>query len=417
MSVARVRRNPRSVRLVLSLLLLVGGTALGTAGVRGATAAPETKEASRILVDGPQASDGKAEGASRGRVALLLGIYCTLIVGASLVGGFLPAWIELTHTRLQYMMSFVGGLMLGIGVFHMLPHAIHELGSTERAALWLMLGLVSMFFLIRAFHFHQHGPTAPPHVTECGHDHDRDDHHDHDHGRGDAEVDLLPVLQHHDHGHARGHGHGHGHGAAHELSWLGVAIGLSVHTLIDGLALGASMQADAGHGALWSLFGLQTFLAILLHKPLDAVSITSLMAAGGWSLRARFLVNAGFALMCPLGAVAFALGLQSAGAGQGTVVGCALAFSAGTFLCISLGDLLPEMEFHDHHRVPLSLLLLGGIGLAWAIEQTHEHEHGHDHAAAHGRAHGATQGPAAQGDHGHSHAHDHDHRTGRGQER
>lgn len=397
MSAARVRRNPCSPRLALALLLILGGTPVGALSARGATVTPEAKEAPRIHVVEPAASPATGpDGASRGRVALLLAGYCTLIVAASLVGGFLPAWIELTHTRLQYMMSFVGGLMLGIGVFHMLPHAVHELGSTERAATWLMLGLVSMFFLIRAFHFHQHGPAAPPHVAECGHDHD------HDGGT------VLPVLQDHDHDHdhGRGNGHAHGHGAAHELSWLGVAIGLSVHTLIDGLALGASLEADAGHGALWSLFGLQTFLAIVLHKPLDAVSITSLMAAGGWSLRARTLVNAGFALMCPLGAVAFVLGLRNLGGMQGTVVGCALAFSAGAFLCISLGDLLPEMEFHDHHRVPLSLLLLGGIGLAWAIEQTHEHEGGHDHAHAAPHAAAPAQGPTTHD--GHAHPHDHD---------
>ena len=34
-------------------------------------------------------------------------------------------------------------------------------------------------------------------------------------------------------------------------------------------------------GTAWSLAGLGTFLAVFLHKPLDAMSITSLMAASG----------------------------------------------------------------------------------------------------------------------------------------
>jgi zinc and cadmium transporter len=277
----------------------------------------------------------------------LLGVYCLLIVGASLAGGILPSLINLTHTRMQLMMSFVGGLMLGIGVFHMLPHAFEALGSIQQVALWLMIGLVTMFFLIRAFHFHQHGPAEV-----LGHDHD----HDHDQDCDDA--------QH------------HGHGPdVHELNWLGVALGLAVHTLIDGMALAAAVRADASHGALWSLFGLQTFLAVLLHKPLDAVSITSLMAAGGWTVRARHFVNAGFAAMCPLGAVLFVLGLQRFSDHQATLVGCALAFSAGVFLCISLSDLLPEMELHSHNRIPLSIALLAGILLAYGIEQTHESSH------------------------------------------
>ncbi|MDB4743826.1 ZIP family metal transporter, partial [Planctomicrobium sp.] len=49
------------------------------------------------------------------------------------------------------------------------------------------------------------------------------------------------------------------------------------------------------------------------------------------------------------------------------IVGSMLAFAAGVFICIALSDLLPEMEFHSHHRVPLSLALLAGIALAWMI--------------------------------------------------
>jgi zinc and cadmium transporter len=52
-------------------------------------------------------------------------------------------------------------------------------------------------------------------------------------------------------------------------------------------------------------------------------------------------------------------------------LGCALAFAAGVFLCISLGDLLPELELHSHHRIRLSVALLLGVALAWLIEQTH----------------------------------------------
>ena len=49
------------------------------------------------------------------------------------------------------------------------------------------------------------------------------------------------------------------------------------------------------------------------------------------------------------------------------VVSAALAFSAGTFLCISLSDVLPELQFHRHDRFKLSLALLLGIALSWGI--------------------------------------------------
>jgi zinc and cadmium transporter len=155
-----------------------------------------------------------------------------------------------------------------------------------------------------------------------------------------------------------------------------VFVGLAVHTLIDGMALAASVQAEAAHGTGLGVYGVGTFLAILLHKPLDAVSITALMAAGGWSPRWRNVVNSGFALMCPLGAALLVLGAERLAEDSSLVVGCALAFSAGVFLCISLGDLLPEVEFHSHDRLKLSLTLLLGIALAWGIgllEPSHVH--------------------------------------------
>jgi zinc and cadmium transporter len=45
------------------------------------------------------------------------------------------------------------------------------------------------------------------------------------------------------------------------------------------------------------------------------------------------------------------------------VTAVALAFSAGTFLCIALSDLLPELQFHSHDRLKLSVALLAGVVL------------------------------------------------------
>lgn len=289
---------------------------------------------------------------------ILFAVYSVTIVGASLVGGFLPSLVKLTHTRMQSIISLVGGLMLGIGVFHMLPHALVQLGpgGIDLVAVWMMIGMLVMFFLLRTFHFHQHGPADFQEASEqCDHDHK---------AAGDA--------HHHD-----DHHHHAGHGQAHRLSWVGVFLGLALHTLIDGMALGASMEADRAHLGVFALFGLGTFLAILLHKPLDAVSIASLMTASGWSSGWKLLVNLAFASMCPLGAALFFLGVQKFIHEQAAVIGCTLAFSAGVFICIALSDLLPEMEFHSHHRVRLSCMLLLGVALAWGIRFL-EPEHAHN---------------------------------------
>ena len=55
--------------------------------------------------------------------------------------------------------------------------------------------------------------------------------------------------------------------------------------------------------------------------------------------------------------------------------------SAGVFICISLSDLLPEVQFHSHDRLKLSAALLLGIVTAWAIgflEPAHTHGHQHE---------------------------------------
>lgn len=308
--------------------------------------------------------------------AILL-VYCVLVIIASIAGGALPSWIRLTHGRMQIIISFVAGLMLGVGLWHMLPHSVMELGSLDRAVWWTMIGLLGMFFLIRLFHFHQH-----EFEPEDEHDGDEHDHHDHHHDHGHSPVEALRTGG--------------------SISWIGIALGLSLHTVIDGIAMAAAVHAEAGHGES-ILLGLGTFLAVVLHKPLDALSITSLMAAGGWSQRSRTIVNVLFSLVCPLGALGFMLSVGSfSGNEQHVVVGCALAFSAGVFLCISLTDLLPELQFHSHDRIKLSAGLLLGVALAGAIGLVEgEHLHSHNAPAAEHHHH------EGEGDeHGHEHRHE-----------
>jgi len=300
----------------------------------------------------------------------LLIVYCILIALSSLAGGMLPTLFRLTHTRMQLLISLVGGLMLGVGIFHQLPHAVAVLPASGEGGYsldwcmrWLMMGMLLTFFMLRMFHFHSHEPIEP--AADAGHDCAHD--HDHDHGH-----------HHHDHD----HDHGHGAIPTAKSSWIGIFLGLSLHTLLDGVALAAAVQAEAIHHhsmAVIPLFGLGTFLGVVLHKPLDSLSITSLMAAGGWSHTSMRLVNFGYALMCPIGVAMFCLGIQGLSQTRDVFVAGALAMSAGVFICIALSDLLPEVQFHSHDRLKLSAVLLLGVIGAWAIgflEPAHTHAPG-----------------------------------------
>jgi arylsulfatase A-like enzyme/zinc transporter ZupT len=245
---------------------------------------------------------------------LLAVAYSFAIMLASLSGAWLANRMRLTHTRLQFAMSLCGGLMLGVSLFHMLPRSVGIDGSLDRSVAWMLAGLLAMFFLIRAFQFHQHEPDTP----------------------------------------RRG-----------QLSWNSLAIGLGLYTLINGMSLAASVEVDAVGGA-WRL-GFGTFAAIFLHKPLDAVPVSIVAAGREVSGRLRPFINVFFAVLCPLGVACFFAALKQFPLHQSKILGFSLAFSAGVFLCISLSDLLPELEFHAHDRLGLSLALMTGVALAYAI--------------------------------------------------
>lgn len=160
---------------------------------------------------------------------------------------------------------------------------------------------------------------------------------------------------------------------------------MGIHSLLEGVALAASIEAVRAddHGA--AVAGLGTFLVILLHKPFDAMTVSTLFAAGGGGRVRMVLVNVLFALLVPVGAALFLAGVTAAG-DAAVAVPYALAFSAGTFLCIAAADILPEVQFHRHDRVGLSVALVLGIAVALGIARleaaSHDHDHVHDDGAA-----------------------------------
>jgi zinc and cadmium transporter len=289
--------------------------------------------------------------------AVALGVGLALIAAAAFAGGASAALVSLGHRPRQVLLSLTGGVLLGVGMLHLLPHACLELGgNVDAAAGWALGGFFLMFLLERAFHAHAH------HAVDegCGHDHGAD-------GRG-------ATAPHHHHGTSRG-----------RWAWCGALAGLTLHSLADGAALAASVRADALHGA--GLFaGFATFLAILLHKPLDAGIIATLMVESGVPPRWRTLVNAAYAAVVPIGAAAFLVSLPFARGREDAVLGIALALAAGAFICIAAADLLPEVQFHSHDRVLLTTALVMGLAIAWGMTMLERSSHGH---ASHGH------GPAA----------------------
>lgn len=268
---------------------------------------------------------------------LLLCVYCALIVAASMLGGWIPSIIKLTHVRMQMMISLVSGLMLGVAFLHLLPHAFIYVADMHTVCVAMLAGVLVMFFLMRLFHVHHHGDEA----------------HEHHHSNERCDGD------HH----------------KNDFSWYGLFFGMAIHTVLDGFALAASAYMESESAQGFELIAFGTFLAVVLHKPLDALSITSLMQNSGLPKSQQFFANFCFALACPLGVFLFWIGAFQWFAETHIFIGLTLAFSAGFFLCIALADLLPEVHFHSHDRLKLTGALVFGVLLAFAVEAFHDHDH------------------------------------------
>ena len=118
-----------------------------------------------------------------------------------------------------------------------------------------------------------------------------------------------------------------------------MAFGLALHTMIDGIALAANVAAESEHVVGGVLLGVGTFLAIALHKAAGRVNDHCIDEKGGWSRAATQLVNGSFARRARWERLPFWLGIHETSGDKDLVIGAALVFSAGVFLCILPQDL------------------------------------------------------------------------------
>ncbi len=257
---------------------------------------------------------------------LTLSSYAAAILVGSLAGGALPLLGGMR--RSDVLLSFSAGVMLGAGFIHMLPEAVE--GAGFRAVPFVLVGFLFLFLVER---------FALVHVC--------------------AEPGPLPG--HADHAHQPGHDPHCATGCQVHTVGLAAFVGLSLHTLVDGFALGAASQETG--------LGFFVFLAILLHKIPSSFSLSTILAAEGYSRRRALLLNGLFALMVPAGAALYAL-LRGAVQVE-AFTAYALAASAGTFLHLALSDILPDLHRRGGPKLRLSAALLAGVAVMWGLRLVH----------------------------------------------
>jgi zinc and cadmium transporter len=229
----------------------------------------------------------------------------TILFNAAIVTMiWIGVWVALRGFKspkfVRLAVSLSAGVLLGVAFVHMIPEAVELMGAPSTGLL-VLLGYLVIYALERF-------------------------------------VMVHPCEEAHCDYHAVG---------------LAAFIGLSIHSLMGGIALGSALLVP---GLAWAVF-----VATLLHKAPEAFSLTTLLVMGKRPIGRVALYIAVFSLMLPLGSWVAVSGLNHYGI---KVVGGAVALSAGTFVYIATGDLLSGTHSKGQSKAEAALAFLLGIGFA-----------------------------------------------------
>ncbi len=223
-----------------------------------------------------------------------------LTVVATLIGGHVA--LRLSHT-LPTVIALTGGVVVAVALFDVLPEGITNLGDPNKATALVAVGFLAFFFAERALVLHH-----------------RDD----------------PSE-------ARAH---------HRVGVLG-ALGLSIHSFIDGLGIGLAFGLNSTTGFL-------VFIAVVSHDFADGLNTVSfvLSQSGDRKQATKWLrIDAAAPF---LGAIVGSLASVS-----NETLGYILCIYSGFFLYMGATDLLPEA--HAHASWARVALTASGFVLIFAI--------------------------------------------------
>lgn len=193
----------------------------------------------------------------------------------------------------EYLLALSAGFLLSLVFFELVPHSFEFLG--RNAAIYIVLGFAVL-------HFFEH--------TIVGHFHFGEEVH--------AEVMVSPTAQ------------------------MAAFSGLFVHAMFDGFSISAAMQYNFSIGVL-------VFIAILLHKLPEGLTIASIMLAGNKSRQTAFFASLAIGAATMLGIVLVFL-LTSI---DENIVGIIFAFAAGVITYVGASDLIPEINRSENRITPL----------------------------------------------------------------
>jgi len=227
---------------------------------------------------------------------------------AAVLGSWLAATLGLSSARMQALLALGAGFLLGGALLTMVPFANR---ASERGGLFVALGYLGMFAFRSGLSQRSH------HAGTAG-----------DASRASAVVTFL---------------------------------GLLLHTVIDGAALGAA--TGTGDRAV----ALAAFLAVALHKLPEGFTLGAVVLAATGS--ARLAVGAGVAL--GVGTVAGAGLSLSAGLIRWLSPSALMGLAAGSFLYVGATDVLPGLL--GRGRRTATLVVVGAAVIFLLTRSHHVH--------------------------------------------
>lgn len=221
---------------------------------------------------------------------------------SALAGGLL-ALRAVGHVGL--LIAFGAGIRIGAAYFDLIPESVEHLGeSLDAAMIFTALGFLLFYAIEKLTEVHVGHETA-------------------------AELD-------------------HGEATHRHVGFVG-AIGMSLHSLLDGVALAAGLAVGGG-------LALVIAVVVVVHRFSDGIGIVSLLVA---SRRPRAEIYRWVALVALAPVVGVAVGLMIPVPDD--VLGALLGVFAGFFLYIGAAELLPEAHRSDRSRWVVAGTL-GGVG-------------------------------------------------------
>jgi zinc transporter ZupT len=228
-------------------------------------------------------------------------LFGTIAALAEVLGGSLIYLRKSWPQRAQEMLLALGaGFILALVFLKLIPASIQKLGET--AALYCLLGFATI-------HFFEH--------TIVGHLHFGEETH--------PEVMVSKAAS------------------------FSAFSGLFVHAFFDGFTISVGLHFDF-------LLGVLIFLAVLLHKIPEGLTIGSIVLASGYSKKTVLYSSVGLGLATMLGVCAVFV-FQQVSEGM---IGMGFAFSAGVAVYVGASDLIPEIN-KSKDRIPPLVVFAGMI--------------------------------------------------------